>query len=682
MRSSTIAYNFIVFWIVCSICLSSVNSSEVQQTQWMTQITGFMEPISSLVDERCRNDTLEYLRAVKNASNFWALSMIDATAKFPSGILSGNIRSMGNFDQCLLVQHPAGNYQGKYCLARLTYSQLPGSNNEDLDKYVDLVTAGRRMLELGDDWVNGTHILPTYSYGKWAVCLPSTCSTNDIAILTREAIERATVDVGLEVGVYLDDDLCYSAASRSKPFTIVDYFVTTIFVGLVIFTIIGTASCQFGNVQKRSGVLVKILRAFSVVDNWKQLTNFDAPPNDSITCLEGMRTLSTAWVIMTHQTMFIGQLAYINKLESIKTHDDFVYYPMWNSYFNVDTFLLVSGLLRSYNLTKEFAQGRANLLKSSLQRYLRLTPSYLIVILFYVSYFDRLDSGPEWNLYVVRNSDACRKYWWQNLLYINNYMPHNYKCLLQSWYLSTDMQLFLLAPFFVYPLWKWKLFGRSIIAFATIVSVALPFVTTWINEFPGTYMFTFRNSLLNSYAHRIYMATHNRMSPYFVGLALGYIFQQKKNASLSKWKVAAGWIASLGVMYATLYGARNMTSFRHTFNLWESALYGGLHRFSWAVSVAWVIYACHIGYGGLVNRFLSCNTFRLLGRLSYSIYLSHLAVLLYNAAVLQAPKQLHVYITIRDFLGDFVFIFIVSLPLYMIVELPLFGVTKQLFKRK
>lgn len=110
-----------------------------------------------------------------------------------------------------------------------------------------------------------------------------------------------------------------------------------------------------------------------------------------------------------------------------QTHNDYGYYAMWNSYFNVDTFLLVSGLLRAYNYTKELGQNRFNLFKSSLQRYLRLTPAYLFVILFYVAYFDRLDSGPTWNQYVGRNSAACSNYWWQNLLYINNYVSHNDK---------------------------------------------------------------------------------------------------------------------------------------------------------------------------------------------------------------------------------------------------------------
>jgi hypothetical protein len=49
------------------------------------------------------------------------ISVYDASAKVPSGILSGNINQYGNFDQCLSVNEPSNLFKGKYCLA---YFQL------------------------------------------------------------------------------------------------------------------------------------------------------------------------------------------------------------------------------------------------------------------------------------------------------------------------------------------------------------------------------------------------------------------------------------------------------------------------------------------------------------------------------------------------------------------------------
>lgn len=42
--------------------------------------------------------------------------MYDATAKVPSGLLSGNVNQFGDFDECLSVEGSEG-IRGKYCLA-------------------------------------------------------------------------------------------------------------------------------------------------------------------------------------------------------------------------------------------------------------------------------------------------------------------------------------------------------------------------------------------------------------------------------------------------------------------------------------------------------------------------------------------------------------------------------------
>lgn len=52
-----------------------------------------------------------------------------------------------------------------------------------------------------------------------------------------------------------------------------------------------------------------------------------------------------------------------------------------------------------------------------------MTPCYALVILFYASVFYKTGSGPLWDSFIGVERDACRDYWWTNLLYINNYVP-------------------------------------------------------------------------------------------------------------------------------------------------------------------------------------------------------------------------------------------------------------------
>lgn len=54
--------------------------------------------------------------------------------------------------------------------------------------------------------------------------------------------------------------------------------------------------------------------------------------------------------------------------------------------------------------------------------YYRLTPAYLVVLGFNLTWLPHIGSGPLWNTTAQLESDRCLKSWWANLLYVNNYV--------------------------------------------------------------------------------------------------------------------------------------------------------------------------------------------------------------------------------------------------------------------
>lgn len=64
-------------------------------------------------------------------------------------------------------------------------------------------------------------------------------------------------------------------------------------------------------------------------------------------------------------------------------------------------------------------------------------------------------------------------------------------------------------------------------------------------------------------------------------------------------------------------------------NVFLNSLFLGFIRNLWGVATAWIIFACHTGAGGTVNRFLSSKYWMPIGRLGLSLYLVH-PVLQYN----------------------------------------------------
>lgn len=73
----------------------------------------------------------------------------DASAKIPSGILSGNVNQFGDFDQCMNANDKIMGIQGQYCLTYVEMT-LPPNSNEKLKYIFDLLhshSAFRSRLE-------------------------------------------------------------------------------------------------------------------------------------------------------------------------------------------------------------------------------------------------------------------------------------------------------------------------------------------------------------------------------------------------------------------------------------------------------------------------------------------------------------------------------------------------------
>ena len=51
----------------------------------------------------------------------------------------------------------------------------------------------------------------------------------------------------------------------------------------------------------------------------------------------------------------------------------------------------------------------------------RLTPVYAAMIVFGASGLIHMGESPMWNIVVGNEVDNCRRHWWINLLYFNNY---------------------------------------------------------------------------------------------------------------------------------------------------------------------------------------------------------------------------------------------------------------------
>lgn len=108
--------------------------------------------------------------------------------------------------------------------------------------------------------------------------------------------------------------------------------------------------------------------------------------------------------------------------------------------------------------------------------------------------FTYLEIGTVETAFVAHRS-RCQNNWYINLLYANNFNLIKYvflfefynflkQCIGQIWYLASEMQMFLFPPLLLYPLWRYKRFGKVTTAFWCLFSIVVPLTIAAVYQWP------------------------------------------------------------------------------------------------------------------------------------------------------------------------------------------------------
>ena len=317
----------------------------------------------------------------------------------------------------------------------------------------------------------------------------------------------------------------------------------------------------------------------------------------------------------------------------------FSFQAVGNGFFSVDSFFFLTGVLVAYLSLHEMKRknGCFPFLQFYVHRYLRLTPTYAFILFFVWTLSIHLAYSPGISLREDLNADNCAKYWWTNLLYINNFYPwlSEKACFGWGWYLANDMQFYVISPLILIPLYH-------ILPLAIIIVIALLFcsfiVTATLvgvfdlqsNMFAAmAYNYT-SNYRTSQYLDIVYIKPWSRIAPYLVGLILGYMLYKGFHLSFGRKKNIFAylllWIVSGIILIPDVYGLYPNWH-GHIPGKFENILYINLSRFVWGIGLALVVFACHNGYGWFINSFLSMKMWMPLARMTFNAYLVHPALL-------------------------------------------------------
>ncbi len=217
-------------------------------------------------------------------------------------------------------------------------------------------------------------------------------------------------------------------------------------------------------------------------------------------------------------------------------------------------------------------------------------------------------------------------------------------CMGNDWYLSADMQAFLISPLLIFALFKSARVGillASLLLVSSIVyrsTVGLVSRTNWYNVVSD--MFT-------------------AVPPYVLGVLLGYLFHRTFNNNNSSSSdghppfrnVSAGLFAriALGVAIAVTIVGISVIGWRLRIAQLSNEAFAMfilvVRRVLFALCVAVAVFLMRCGYGGWVRAALSAAVFQPLSRLSFGAYLVHWSLLEYYVGGQQVRrrKQQHTF---------------------------------------
>ena len=690
-----------------------------------TQITEYLlqeiDKLSLRIHQSLNNDTTMCSIALKSLANDTQVMKfspsfnvtvhketiaLDACGKPVPEILKGNFQFRGGYDECMSLDTSRHNFSMQYSEVGIIFVY---------------VTLTEKPL-----------IFPIPM--TESLCIPDTCSATDVNVsFTR--INEAMLALPIPNKVLLFADGFHVQASQSDiP---VRYSAGAIVMMVVCFLFIflsalgtmydllqpyyNTGARTYACVNEVSveeaekSSLLSLAESPEILKSrWKQFAE-DAfrsfslyhtipavmsttQPESAITSINGIRVISMFWVILGHTYLFLLPFnAYKNQVDIFQHFiPRFTAQPIGNAYFAVDSFFFLSGFLVAYLTLREMSRkrGKFPFVSFYVHRILRLTPTYMFTLFFYWYLAVHLTDGPWLNDALGENSDSyknCEKYWWTNLLYINNFYPVKFgkQCMGWTWYLANDMQFYIVSPLFLIPLFFSLTSGLVALGTALTASIG-------VTGFVAGYYGYWANNLYETVSSKdplspnlpdqnseIYGKPYCRIAPYIVGIFLGYVLFKKYRIALGNTLnfilYSLMWIVAAVTGLANVYGL--YSSFHgHEFSAAENVIYFMFSRFGWGVTLFMVVYACHHGYGGVVNRFLSLPIWVPLGRLTFTTYLVHEIILLLIASQMRDGLYFTDLMMVVHIIANTVLSFGAAAVITVFVEFPLSNLERAVFK--
>ncbi|XP_075543165.1 nose resistant to fluoxetine protein 6-like [Dermacentor variabilis] len=566
------------------------------------------------VSTECSFGLLKLVRAIKNLDP-WAIRLLDATGKYPTGAFQATRSDFGAFDECLetvlLDRDGDVEARGQYC-SLLIYAR----NNTEAENQV--LPAIEMIHPKVKKFINYFYDkrFPTF---RLAMCTMNFCNEQELQELA-EAIIPPVVDFKVKYCMTSDNPRPTPGQCIIIAFLATIAFLVALGTGLDIYTEQRAVKC-------RRHALVRVATCFSLLSNTRSMLSVNKDKNSDayrFQFLHGIRFLSIVWIVIGHCYGTPSDV-WSRLINNVALGDRWDITIISAGFISVDTFFFLSAFLLTCVVSKQKRGGVVIFVMAVVRRLIRtLVPLFFMLMCMYL--LPLIASGPEAPQFFEKLDDEVYRNWWSLLAQVRNYFYHDddLPLLPHLWYLSVDFQFFLVT---LLVLLICKTRPRLAVTLFALLSLVGCSVATWQvagnNKTPFMVVVVESIQVFMETTFRYYFYPFYHAICYFMGcvtfLSLGW-FKGKKISPIFQ---AAAWCIAIASGVCCIF--MKLAWYKETD---PTTQFGKLSatffdRILWSMFLMWVTLACATGRGGFLCKFLAWNAFVPLSRLAFGVYLIH-----------------------------------------------------------
>ncbi|EFN74220.1 Nose resistant to fluoxetine protein 6 [Camponotus floridanus] len=598
------SHRLLVSSILCILCVNfatlyrvsaQINASEGNDINSRVLPAYAVALRANLLNSTICGKELQDFRDALEQRILWSLKMLDSSGGLKSGFFYGNNYWLGVTTQCF-------DTMNREPLDLLDKDLLNNTIYRDPQKEFPPFKVTYFVAYIRHNSTLQYHLnVPNEDLITLGLCLPASCSISELSVI----LERIFRDRAL-----LANDL-YSMDFKLIEVKDVKDDYEWLFSGPILLICVVLA------------LTISIMIIGTVYDLFVYQKYLNAKNKTTKNKANGENTPEEMEMAVSSspQENRIGQVLLYNPVWTLRITTGLPIQILANATISVDTYFFISGFLVAYlylkNITNkqrdESFNYRAKLNEFFvyvMRRYIRLTPAFMMMV-------GILQLNSAWynktsQFYMdERPHETCVKYWWRNLLYINNLYERKELCMSWSWYLASDMQFFVIAI---------ALLILSTICFytAAFILIAILIGTIVLSGYIS-YIYEYIPILSEQYRllDVLYYPPWVRIGPYIIGIIAAYILiNLNKRITLKRTTLILCWSFGSSCNIFVLFGL-----YKRHISVLSTAIYVALSRTIWAIGIAWLVIVCCTKHGGIIKQVLSFKVWIPLSRLTYCAYL-------------------------------------------------------------